>query len=151
MLHYFDRASMAHSLEVRVPFLDHRLVEFCATLPSSLRVRGRTTKYLLKEAARSVLPDAVVDKPKVGFFNRSVDTWLGDQRSTVVGDALLSHTPHYADLIDARAVRRLFEAHVSGRDTTHSRLLLSVLMLELWLQAFDSTGASRAQRVLLAA
>ena len=56
MLHYFDRASMAHSLEVRVPFLDHEFVEFCATIPTALSVKGRTTKYLLKRAARDLIP-----------------------------------------------------------------------------------------------
>ena len=68
MLHYFDRASMAHSLEVRVPFLDHRVVEYCAGIPAELKVRRLTTKYLLKRASRGILPDRIIDKRKIGFF-----------------------------------------------------------------------------------
>ena len=75
MLHYSDRVSMAHSLEVRVPFLDHRVVEFCAprSRPRS-RSSGGTTKYLLKQIARGLVPDRIIDKPKTGFFNLAVDS-----------------------------------------------------------------------------
>ena len=79
MLHYFDRASMAHSLEVRVPFLDHELVEYCATIPADFKVRRMTTKYVLKQAARGVIPDQIIDKRKIGFFAGSVDRWFGAQ------------------------------------------------------------------------
>ena len=80
MLHYFDRASMAHSLEVRVPFLDHQLVELCATIPSAYKLhRFRRSKHVLKIAARGLVPDRIIDKPKVGFFNRSVEGWLRAQ------------------------------------------------------------------------
>src|SRR5438093_2990672 len=75
MLHYFDRASMAHSLEVRVPFLDHELVEYCATIPAALKVRRLETKHVLKLAARGLVPDRIIDKPKVGFFNAAVGSW----------------------------------------------------------------------------
>ena len=68
MLHYFDRASMAHSLEVRVPFLDHHLVEHCATIPDELKVRGLTRKHLLRSVAKGIVPDHVLEKKKVGFF-----------------------------------------------------------------------------------
>ena len=62
MLHYFDRGSMAHSLEVRVPFLDHELVELCARIPASLKVRGKATKIVLRSAARGLVPDEIIDK-----------------------------------------------------------------------------------------
>ena len=68
MLHYFDRMSMAHSLEVRVPFLDHHFVEFAATVPPNLKVNRFRTKLVLKHAARGILPDQIIDKPKIGFF-----------------------------------------------------------------------------------
>ena len=79
MLHYFDRASMAHSLEVRVPFLDHHVVELCATIPARLKVRRLDTKHVLKHAARGLVPDRIIDKPKVGFFNAAVDGWFRAQ------------------------------------------------------------------------
>jgi asparagine synthase (glutamine-hydrolysing) len=152
MLHYFDRASMAHSLEVRVPFLDHRLVEFSSTLPSGLRVSGRTTKMILKDAARGLLPDAVIDKRKVGFFNGSVEQWLTGQSGTLVGDALTGAAPAYASLLDPRSVREAFADHLSGKDRTQGRALFTIGMLELWMQAFSGTHqqASR-ERVLVRA
>ena len=79
MLHYFDRASMAHSLEVRVPFLDHHVVEYCATIPSRHKVRRLDTKHVLKHGARGLIPDRIIDKPKVGFFNAAVDGWFRAQ------------------------------------------------------------------------
>jgi len=70
MLHYFDRTSMAHSLEVRVPFLDHEVVEFCATIPTRLKVRRLNTKHILKESARGIVPD----QPKVRTPRLSAST-----------------------------------------------------------------------------
>ena len=70
MLHYFDRASMAHSLEVRVPFLDHEFVESARTIPADLKVHRLETKHVLRHAARGLVPDRIIDKPKIGFFTR---------------------------------------------------------------------------------
>jgi asparagine synthase (glutamine-hydrolysing) len=136
MLHYFDRASMAHSLEVRVPFLDHHLVEYCATMPASLKVRRLTTKYVLKHAARGLIPDRVIDKPKIGFFAASVDRWFAAQTRGVIADYLLAPAPRYAEFLDRRVVAELVERHADGRDRTHSHLLLSILMLEVWLASY---------------
>jgi asparagine synthase (glutamine-hydrolysing) len=135
MLHYFDRASMAHSLEVRVPFLDHHLVEYCATIPAHLKVRRLTTKYVLKQAARGLIPDRIIHKPKIGFFAASVDRWFTAQADGVIADYLLAPTPRYADFLDRGVVSGLVGAHANGSDRTHGRLLLSVLMLEVWLSS----------------
>src|SRR5207248_4771273 len=62
-----DRMTMAHSIEARPPLLDHKLVEFAATVPAHMRLRGGTTKYLLKRAMRGILPDGIIDRPKHGF------------------------------------------------------------------------------------
>jgi asparagine synthase (glutamine-hydrolysing) len=136
MLHYFDRASMAHSLEVRVPFLDHHLVEYCATIPGDLKVRRMTTKYALKQAARGLLPDRIIDKPKIGFFAASVDRWFSAQTDGVISDYLLAPSPQYAEFIDRSTVERLVTAHANGTDVSHGRLLLSLLMLEIWLAEY---------------
>ena len=73
MLHYFDRASMAHSLEVRVPFLDHEFVEFCAAIPADLKVRAAARRSTsCSEVARGLVPERIIDKPKVGFFRGAV-------------------------------------------------------------------------------
>ena len=94
MLHYFDRASMAHSLEVRVPFLDRHLVEFAATIPSSFKVRRLVGKYVLKHAARGIVPDRIIDKKKVGFFADSVDLWFDRQLRGAMGDWLVADDVH---------------------------------------------------------
>jgi asparagine synthase (glutamine-hydrolysing) len=141
MLHYFDRASMAHSLEVRVPFLDHHLVEWAARLPPRLKVRGLRTKVLLKQAARGILPDEIIDKPKIGFFNGASDGWLRTQLSGALSDYLLDPNPRYAELLDRREVERLVVQHAEGG--ADGGLLLAVLMLEVWL----STYLPRAARV----
>jgi asparagine synthase (glutamine-hydrolysing) len=136
MLHYFDRASMAHSLEVRVPFLDHRFVEYCATIPGSLKVRRLTTKYVLKRAARGLVPDRIIDKPKIGFFAGSVDRWFAAQAGGVIADYLLAESPCYADFLHRATVSELVASHEDGSDRSNGRLLLSLLMLEVWLSSF---------------
>ena len=136
MLHYFDRASMAHSLEVRVPFLDHQLVEFCATIPSSLKVRRLNTKYILKRAARGILPDRVIDKPKIGFFRGAVSSWFAAQAGRAIDDYLLAPDARYREFLDAGEVRRLVALHREGGDTDLGHLLLALLMLEVWLSTY---------------
>jgi asparagine synthase (glutamine-hydrolysing) len=137
MLHYFDRASMAYSLEVRVPFLDHHLVEFAATIPSRMKVsRGGTTKAILKKAARGLVPDKIIDKPKIGFFNAAVDRWFASQAEGAVPRYLLADGAKHRDFIDDSEVRRIVERHRATPNGRDGRLLLSILMLEIWLSTF---------------
>jgi asparagine synthase (glutamine-hydrolysing) len=136
MLHYFDRASMAHSLEVRVPFLDHRLVEYCATIPSRHKVRRLDTKHVLKRAARGLIPDRIIDKPKIGFFHRAVDDWFRAQTRGAISDYLLGPSPRYAEMLDRDRVERLVLGHSNGTDTRNGHALLSILMLEVWLSSY---------------
>jgi asparagine synthase (glutamine-hydrolysing) len=133
MLHYFDRASMAHSLEVRVPFLDHEFVEYCATIPAALKVRRMKTKYVLKRAARGLIPNQIIDKPKIGFFASSVDRWFSAQTDGVISDYLLAPAPRYGEFIDRAVVAELVARHAPGANASEGRLLLSLLMLEVWL------------------
>jgi asparagine synthase (glutamine-hydrolysing) len=135
LLHYFDHTSMAHSLEVRVPFLDQRMVEFCATIPSELKVRRLTTKHLLKVAARGLVPDSIIDKHKVGFFRHAADAWFRSQLDRSIRQYLLHDEPRYAEFLDETAVRQLVDAHARG-DKRNSELLLGVLMLEVWLASY---------------
>jgi asparagine synthase (glutamine-hydrolysing) len=134
MLHYFDRTSMAYSLEVRVPFLDHVVVEHCARIPAALKVKGATTKFLLKRAARGIVPDRIIDKPKVGFFNAAVDAWFRAQTDGAISAYLLDERPAYAELIDRDQIVGLVAEHAAGR--VNGRALLPVLMLEVWLRDF---------------
>ena len=134
MLHYFDRASMAHSLEVRVPFLDHEFVELCSTIPSAYKLhRFSRSKHVLKLAARGHVPDRIVDKPKVGFFNRSVESWLRAQTDGAVSEYLLDPGARVNELVDRRALESLVRTH---DHTNGTYLVLSLLMLEIWLSTF---------------
>jgi asparagine synthase (glutamine-hydrolysing) len=136
MLHYFDRASMAHSLEVRVPFLDHRVVEFCATIPSRHKIRRLDTKHVLKHAVRGLIPDRIIDKPKVGFFNAAVDSWFRAQTRGAISDYLLGPNPRYAEMLDRREVEALVKGHADGTSPGNAYALLSILMLEVWLSSY---------------
>jgi asparagine synthase (glutamine-hydrolysing) len=153
MLHYFDRASMAHSLEVRVPFLDHHLVEYAATIPAAMKVhRVTTTKHVLKHAARGLIPDRIIDKQKIGFFAGSVDRWFAAQAGGNIADYLLTPNPRYAEFLDRGAVGDLVRRHADGSDRNHGRLLLAILMLEVWLSSFvqrASPAAASSEPVLL--
>jgi asparagine synthase (glutamine-hydrolysing) len=138
MLHYFDRASMAHSLEVRVPFLDHEFVELAATVPPELKVRGTTTKHLLKSAARGILPDAIIDKRKIGFFHAggsSTVGWLEAHAERSLAHYLLDPNARTAELLDRKTVAAAVDAHASGGRRS-TRLLLALLLLEVWLSTY---------------
>ncbi len=150
MLHYFDRASMAHSLEVRVPFLDHSVVEYCAGIPAELKVRRLTTKYLLKRASRGILPDRIIDKRKIGFFAASVDGWFRDQAGGAIAEYLLAPQPHYAELLDPQVVRNLVRRHAEAPDQADARLLLAILMLEVWLSTFLPRALGQTSRPRIA-
>jgi asparagine synthase (glutamine-hydrolysing) len=133
-LHYFDRASMAWSLEVRVPFLDHRVVEYCAALPPSAKVRRLQGKHLLREAARDLVPPFVLEKRKLGFFSENVQSWLGATGAGTV-DALLAPEARIREIVDGAALGRLVTEWRGGH-TRHARILLAVVMLERWLDHY---------------
>jgi asparagine synthase (glutamine-hydrolysing) len=143
MLHYFDRASMAHSLEVRVPFLDHHLVEYCARIPTGLKVQRLTTKYVLKHAARTLLPDGIVNKKKVGFFHGSVQRWLSEQAGTIAPQYLFASAPRYTEFLRESEVRRLAMEQTTTRGYSVSQLLFKILILEVWLSVFLPSAAKR--------
>jgi asparagine synthase (glutamine-hydrolysing) len=136
MLHYFDRASMAHSLEVRVPFLDHHVVEYCAAIPPGYKVRRLDTKHVLKRAVRGLVPDCIIDKPKIGFFHAVVDDWFRAQTRGAISDYLLGPNPRYGEILDRSAVEKLVRVHANGADTRNGHVLLSILMLEVWLSSY---------------
>jgi asparagine synthase (glutamine-hydrolysing) len=147
MLHYFDRASMAHSLEVRVPFLDHHVVEYCATIPQRHKVHRLDTKHVLKHAVRGLIPDRIIDKPKVGFFNAAVDGWFRAQTRGAISDYLLGPNPRYAEMLDRTEVETLVTRHADGTDTRNAYALLSILMLEVWLSSYLPRSVSSAAPV----
>jgi asparagine synthase (glutamine-hydrolysing) len=124
-----------------VPFLDHEVVEFCARVPDSLKVRRLQNKYLLKRAARGILPDRVIDKRKLGFFQASTGGWLRAQMDGAISDYLLGPSPRYAEFLDRGAVERLVRAH-REHQPVDVQLLVGVLMLEVWLASYLPRAAS---------
>jgi asparagine synthase (glutamine-hydrolysing) len=136
MLHYFDRTSMAYSLEVRVPFIDHELVELCARIPPEHKVRRRTTKAVLRHAARGIVPDRIIDRPKVGFFVGAADEWLRRQLRGDLGERLEGSLA-VAEFLDPAVVRGLLADFRDGHQRApRARALLSILMLEVWLESY---------------
>jgi asparagine synthase (glutamine-hydrolysing) len=135
MLTYFDRTSMACSLEVRVPFLDHELVELAATIPESVKVRRLQGKHVLRQAAKGLVPDFVLTRRKQGFFNEAVAPWLGSGGGATVDRLLCGPDPALAAVVDPAVVRRAVAEFRAGQ-TRHAPLLLSLLTLELWLAEY---------------
>ena len=127
-----DRMSMAHSLEVRVPLLDHRLVEFAATLPLPDRLRGRSTKYLLKRALTGLVPDSILQRPKRGFAI-PLGRWFQGPLRGFASDLLLSPRSFARDVFERPALERLLRGP-SDRDL--GLKLWTVLSFELWCRAF---------------
>jgi asparagine synthase (glutamine-hydrolysing) len=136
LLQYFDRTSMARSLEVRVPFLDHHVIELCASLPSDLKVRGRSTKLVLRQAARGVVPEHVLTRPKLGFFRHSVAGWLRAQAEATMADRLLDGFPRYAEFLDRDVVASMVADAASDHPRGDQQLLLAILLLEVWLSDY---------------
>jgi asparagine synthase (glutamine-hydrolysing) len=129
-----DIASMANSLEARSPFLDHHVIEFAASLPESLKLRGRTTKYLLKKVLRKLLPAENLDRRKQGF-GVPIGHWFRGAMQPFLRETLLSEKHLRRNRFKPDAVRRLVEEHTTGaRD--HSHRLWTLLMLELWFNRF---------------
>jgi len=136
-----DRASMAHSLEVREPLMDHPLVEWLASLPSSLKVRGQEGKWLLKKAMEPRLPQEVLYRPKMGFAVPLARWFRGPLRARIE-DALSGDRLLATGMFNATYLRRLFDAHTSGaRD--YSAPIWSLLMFDAFLRnVVDRTGES---------
>jgi asparagine synthase (glutamine-hydrolysing) len=134
-----DQMSMAASIESRVPFLDHRLVEFASALPARLKLRGFTTKWILREAVKDILPAEILTRPKMGF-PVPFAAWVGGEWNEVVRDVLLDTRSRERGLIEPGAVERLLDAHSRGA-AAGGDALWSLLNLELWYRTFiDGDG-----------
>jgi asparagine synthase (glutamine-hydrolysing) len=134
-----DQMSMSTSIESRVPFLDHHLVEFAARLPDRMKLSGFTTKRILREAVRGVVPDTILTRPKMGFPVPFAGWAAGDWNS-VARDVLLDRRARERGVTDPAAVAQLLDEHqrgtVRGGDT-----IWALLNLELWYRTFiDGDG-----------
>jgi asparagine synthase (glutamine-hydrolysing) len=143
-----DRMTMAHSIEARPPLLDHRVVEFAATVPARYRLRDGTTKYLLKRAMRGVLPDGIIDRPKHGFAV-PLARWFRGELAGFARDVLLSDACRQRNLFEPKYVERLIQLHTSGRDLDLQ--LWTLLSFELWCRRVLDVPRPRMQPVARAA
>jgi asparagine synthase (glutamine-hydrolysing) len=136
-----DRASMAHSLEVREPLMDHPLVEWLATLPSSMKLRGGEGTWVLKKAMEPLLPNDVLYRQKMGFAV-PIASWFRGPLRQRVRDAVLGDRLADSGLFNRATLGRLVDEHQSGR-RDHSAPLWQLLMFE----AFLRTSALQGGRV----
>jgi asparagine synthase (glutamine-hydrolysing) len=133
-----DRASMAHSLEVRVPLLDHRFVEYAATIPPEWKLRGGAGKYIFKESLRGLVPDPILDRRKMGFSVPLAEWFRGELRPAFEG-SVLAEDGFVSRYFRLPTIRRWWGQHQRGT-TDHAYRLWALLALEAWGRRF---GPSR--------
>jgi asparagine synthase (glutamine-hydrolysing) len=137
-----DRMTMAHSLEARPPLLDHKLVEFAATVPAKYRLHDGTTKYIFKQARRGILPHQIIDRQKHGFAV-PLARWFRGDLADYARDLLLSSTCRQRGLFNESYVKRLFALNARGRDLDLQ--LWTMLSFELWCRRFlDASSLTAA-------
>jgi asparagine synthase (glutamine-hydrolysing) len=127
-----DRASMAHSLEVRAPILDHKLMEIAATMPSSLKLRGMNGKYIFKNAVKKILPQSVLRRKKMGFAV-PLSKWFRNELKDFTHTILFTGTDD--TLLNRATTQRVWEEHQSGL-SNRSTELWTLLMFRLWERQF---------------
>src|SRR4029077_10412025 len=133
LLMYADKLSMAHSLEVRVPYLDRTVVEYVQRLSAGFKVRNGSRKWLHRRVCERYLPSRILKRKKRGFAANVVDDWFHSSLNGELSELLLGKSSLMFGLLNPKPVRRLLEDHQSGRQDNH-KLLFSLVMLEQWLR-----------------
>jgi asparagine synthase (glutamine-hydrolysing) len=153
-LHYYlpddvlaltDRLSMWHSLELRVPFLDHSFVETVMGIPSSLKIRGLRQKYILKEVAKKWLPAPVINHRKQGF-EAPMGRWLKGPLRTLMQETLSPEAVAAGGILNVTEVERLKREHLTGI-RKHSKTLFSLLMFQLWFNKHRTMATHQSDTV----
>ncbi|MBP9110374.1 MAG: asparagine synthase C-terminal domain-containing protein, partial [Pyrinomonadaceae bacterium] len=133
-----DQMSMAASIESRVPFLDHKLVEFSARMPREMKLRGNTTKWILREAMKGILPAEILDRPKMGF-PVPVGNWFRGEFRHIVDEYVLGKRAMDRGIFDGDYVRKLVVEHDAGEN--HDERIWSLVNFEIWQRGFiDGEG-----------
>jgi len=133
LLMYADKLSMAHGLELRVPYVDKEIVEYAERLPANLKVRNGSRKWLHRQVCRRYLPEAIVKRPKRGFAVNVVDDWFRGAMDGRMANTLRDSGSKIYEYLRPAAVCELFEQHASGRNDNH-KILFSLVLFEQWLQ-----------------
>ncbi|MDZ7724143.1 MAG: asparagine synthase (glutamine-hydrolyzing) [candidate division KSB1 bacterium] len=129
-----DRMSMAASLETRVPFLDHRFVEFAATIPAHYRLRGKQTKAILKDTMRPLLPDMILKRGKEGF-SIPIKTWMKNELRPLMTDVLSERNVKEKGFFSPTVVQKLVREHLQNREN-HSHRLWGLMMFHMWYDIY---------------
>jgi asparagine synthase (glutamine-hydrolysing) len=141
LLMYADKLSMAHGLELRVPFVDKEIVEYVERLPANLKVRNGSRKWLHRQVCREFLPESIVKRPKRGFAGNVVDDWFRGAIDSKMADNLLDNESRIYQYLRPQAVRELFEQHAAGRNDNH-KVLFSLSVFEEWLRTSEEPVVS---------
>jgi asparagine synthase (glutamine-hydrolysing) len=135
-----DRISMAHSLEVRVPFLDHELLEFAARIPPGYKLRGMERKHVLKRAVADLLPESFFRRRKMGF-SPPLTVWFRNELRSFVEDTLSESAIRRAGVFRFPAVRRLLDAHFA-RQGNYDNQIWALVTFMLWYREYlEGEGA----------
>lgn len=146
MLLYFDKTSMAASLEVRVPFMDHDVVSYCMGLPDSRKIWRRRQKELLKRVSQGLVDDRIIDKKKRGFFHSALGAWLRVHKDALITDILLDERMRSRGQFRPEAVHEVVQTAGEGGKKPAQRLF-SLLLLEKWQRMWvDSDGPAASLR-----
>jgi asparagine synthase (glutamine-hydrolysing) len=141
LLMFGDKLSMAHSLEVRVPYLDKTVVEFAERLTPRMKIRGRRGKWLHRQVCRNFLPAPLLNRKKRGFAVNVVDEWFQSATDSRLSELLLDRSSLMYDLLEPGAVASLLADHRAGKDDNH-KVLFSLAMFEQWLRGVRSSQSS---------
>ena len=136
LLMYADKLSMAHGLELRVPFVDKEIVEYVERLPASFKVKNGSRKWLHRQVCRAFLPESIVKRPKRGFAGNVVDDWFRGVIDSKMVDTLLDDSSRIYQYLRPQAVRQLYEQHVGERHD-HHKVLFSLVVFEEWLRTCE--------------
>jgi asparagine synthase (glutamine-hydrolysing) len=141
LLLYADKLSMAHSLELRVPYVDKEIVEYVERLPANLKVRNGAGKWLHKEVCRSFLPKKIIQRRKRGFNSTVVDDWFRSALDSKMVEMLRESGSQLYQYLEPAAVRKLLSDHSSGRHDNH-KVLFSLIVLEQWMRTDSPVAVS---------
>lgn len=141
LLMYADKLSMAHGLELRVPFVDKEIVEYVERLPANLKVRNGSRKWIHKQVCGAFLPESILKRPKRGFAVNVVDEWFRGAIDNKMTDTLRDTESKIYRYLRPSAVKELFEQHASGRHDNH-KILFSLVLFEEWLRVHEEPVAA---------
>jgi len=147
LLMFADKLSMAHSLEVRVPYLDRTVVEYAQQLEARFKIRNGTGKWLHRQVCRRFLHPRILKRKKRGFAGNVVDGWFNSSLQGNLSEMLLDENSLMFDWLKTEPVRQLLDGHRSGRQDNH-KLLFSLVMVEQWLRGVQSDQTHAAQALL---